>query len=158
MGWRGYFAARISMIKTCHNKLLYMKDKISGGNCQTNRLWIHQMVLKWYKIIFLFLIILYLNKRVSDTLTLTLTLVFGLLIRRPGYPHIGSPLCHTLIDNTVWRCWDWRSKTIYLWSVRNCPQPVVQVFLGRLTFLSFFVQSCCEKNRKVCLLDIGHCF
>ena len=91
-------------------------------------------------------------------LTLTLTLVFGLLIRRPGYPHIGSPLCHTLIDSTVWCCWDWRSITIYLWSVWNCPQPVVQVFLGRLIFLLFFVMSCCEKNRKVCLLDIGHCF
>ena len=35
------------------------------------------------------------------TLTLTLTLVFGLLIRRPGYPHIGSPLGHTLFNNTV---------------------------------------------------------
>ena len=53
MGLTGYFAAliintlmalhdsdvaQISMIMTCHYKLLYMKYKISGGSCQTNRL------------------------------------------------------------------------------------------------------------------------
>ena len=27
-----------------------------------------------------------------------------------------------------------------------------------MTFLSFFVESCCEKNRKVCHSDISHCF
>ena len=52
MGQRGYIAAlriyilmasyrsdtaQILMIKTQHNMLLYMKDKISGDTCQTNR-------------------------------------------------------------------------------------------------------------------------